>query len=422
MNPLKTATVLAAGLALMAATAVADSDKWVQETGDLMSGSLGINTTSGFALFTYPGDSIDIGGDIYKGGRRLIHGEDAFGDANTSLGIHALASQTIGCCNTAVGYGALGNANSGGANTAVGYAALGSTSTGSNNAAVGLFALAANTTGIRNTAIGGWALSRFQDGVGNIGIGYYSFREARGGNYNIGIGTDALWYANSGSNDNVALGRRALMGLGQAGGTGSANIAVGPNSGSTLLAGSSNIFIGHVGGVSESGTIRIGTPGFQNDTFISGIWDVPVAGVNVQVDADGKLGVLMSARRFKEDIADIGESSARLLELRPVSFRYKPEFARSRERPREFGLVAEEVAEVMPELVVYDDDGRPETVRYQHLIPLLLNELQRQHAEIARLSARTAEQDELLRRLGDQPIGVARGPAGASGEAALGVE
>jgi hypothetical protein len=195
--------------------------------------------------------------------------------------------------------------------------------------------------------------------------------------------------------ENVALGNDSLNQLTD----GSGNIAIGSFAGQALLTGSLNIFIGNNSTASnESGKIRIGSG--QTATYIAGIYGVTTgaAGAAVVIDANGQLGTISSSGRYKTDIQPMADSSARLLQLRPVTFRYKQANAAG-EQPIQYGLIAEEVAKVFPELVVYDKDGQVETVAYHLLTPLLLNELQKEQAELQREKARTAE---LQRQLDEQ--------------------
>ena len=178
--------------------------------------------------------------------------------------------------------------------------------------------------------------------------------------------------------------------------TGNDNIAIGFAAGFQVSAGSNNIHIGNLGLPADTALIRIGTGGTQTATFIAGISGVPVAGVPVMVDGNGQLGVeAASSRRVKDDIRDMEEASEGLAKLRPVTFRYKAESATG-PRSIEYGLIAEEVAEIYPELVVLDKDGQPSGVRYHALPAMLLNELQRQHRVI---EAQTRLLDELIARL-----------------------
>jgi hypothetical protein len=145
----------------------------------------------------------------------------------------------------------------------------------------------------------------------------------------------------------------------------------------------------------ESNTIRIGTQGTQTATYIAGIFNSSASGGTVEVSSTGKVGMVVSSARYKHDIRDIGQKSSNLLKLRPVSFRYNNDPAGT----LQYGLVAEEVAKVYPELVVNGPDGKPITVRYLTVISLLLNELQKQArnnanlaAEVVALKASTARQ------------------------------
>jgi hypothetical protein len=167
--------------------------------------------------------------------------------------------------------------------------------------------------------------------------------------------------------------------------TGNANIAVGTGAGANLTTGSNNIDIGNIAPSNESNTIRIGNSGHTR-FFATGIYAIPVAGSAVTVNSLGQLGVVPSSRRFKEDVRDMAQSSSGLRSLRPVTFYYK-------EGPRElqYGLIAEEVASVYPELVDYSETGEPYTVRYHVLGSMLLNELQSQDRQIQAQAAQIAQ-------------------------------
>jgi hypothetical protein len=181
-------------------------------------------------------------------------------------------------------------------------------------------------------------------------------------------------------NDNTAGGFGAL----RANTSGARNIGLGRYAGSNLTTGSDNIEIGNSGVAGEGKTIRIGTSGSQTRTFIAGIRGVTTGGnpLPVVVDSSGQLGTIQSSRRFKKDIADMGDLTDRLLELRPVVFHYKQEqsLPDGSEAPLEYGLIAEEVAEILPDLVVYDEEGKPFTVKYHLLSSMLLNELKKPEA------------------------------------------
>ena len=145
------------------------------------------------------------------------------------------------------------------------------------------------------------------------------------------------------------------------------------------------------GAVADNAVIRIGTQGTQKATYVAGVRGVNVTGgVPVMVTATGQLGVVSSSRRYKEDIRSMGDTSDRLLKLHPVTFRYKQPDDGG-QKPEQYGLIAEEVAKVMPELVVYNEKGQPETVAYQSLTPLLLNELQKEHSQLATMESQLIE-------------------------------
>jgi hypothetical protein len=192
------------------------------------------------------------------------------------------------------------------------------------------------------------------------------------GQGNVAIGRSAL--QNASTDGNTAVGRYTLEYA-----TGQFNVALGQNAGVALHTGDVNILIGNGGVDGESNTTRLGTEGNQTRTFISGIRNVTTGaanGLNVVIDSNGQLGTASSSRRYKEDIADMGEASHDLLRLRPVTFRYTKPYEHG-SKPVDYGLIAEEVAEVYPDLVVRGNEGRIESVQYQKLTPMLLNELQK---------------------------------------------
>src|SRR5205823_8901335 len=194
---------------------------------------------------------------------------------------------------------------------------------------------------------------------------------------------------------NTAVGYNALAGLN---GPSESNIALGASAGASLTTGTHNIDIGNTGVAGEGQTIRIGETGFQAATYIAGIagQTVGAGGATCYVDNAGKLGVFLSARRFKTDIADMGDASDTLLRLRPVTFHYKPEL-KATDAPQ-FGLIAEEVAEVNPDLVVRDAKGELSTVRYEAVNAMLLNEFLKEHRKVEELASATAKQEALIAR------------------------
>lgn len=284
------------------------------------------------------------------------------------------------------GYGslAIGNGSSsiGSLNTAIGFNTLGVVGTGQANVALGSNALASNSQGNNNVAIGSSALTNNAAGSNNIAIGTNALLNGRM-NSNIAIGQEAMFSSTNGQN-NTALGFSALSG----GSIGSNNVAVGYQAGMNVNA-DSNIEIGNVGTNSDAQTIRIGTQGLQTRTFLAGVSATAVgpSAAVVYVNNNGQLGIYGSSQRFKEDIQDLPAQNDRLAQLRPVQFRYK-EAAPDGSKPLQYGLIAEEVEAIYPELVVHDADGKPLTVAYQELPALLLQQIQQQQKLIADLESR----------------------------------
>jgi hypothetical protein len=294
------------------------------------------------------------------------------GAHNTAYGVDALKSNTIGGQNTASGREALISNTTGSNNTASGYQALFSNTTGSNNTASGYQALVSNTTGSNNTASGREALTSNITGGGNTASGWRALRFNTIGGQNTASGLEAL-ESNTTGGQNTASGWGALV----SNTTGNRNIAMGYLAGNDYTTGSDNIAIGNSGIAGESATIRIG--GAQSRAFISGIRGVATGtsdAVPVLIDSVGQLGTVSSSQRHKEHIEDMAGASDGLLSLRPVTFRYKKAFVDG-DKPIQYGLIAEEVAEVFPDLVVYNEDGELETVKYHLLATLLLNEFQK---------------------------------------------
>jgi Chaperone of endosialidase len=250
--------------------------------------------------------------------------------------------------------------------------------TGDENAAYGWQTLFHNTTGSENTAIGTDVLY-----------------ENTTGSQSVGVGMLALELNTTGSS-NTALGAGAL----EAVTTGSGNIGVGFIGGELYTSGDSyNIAIGNIGVSGESGVIRIGTGSVHSKAFIAGISGATSSsGSAVYVNSSGQLGTTTSSLRFKEDVRDMGEASEGLMQLRPVSFHYRPQYDDG-SHILQYGLIAEEVAKIYPGLVQYDNDGRPLSVRYQFVNAMLLNEVQRQRQESTRQEAQLAEQRVRIERL-----------------------
>jgi hypothetical protein len=234
--------------------------------------------------------------------------------------------------NTFLGDDALAN-NVGALDTAVGASALRNNTTGSNNTAIGFQSLNSNTTGGANTA-----------------VGFRSLFTTRG----------------------------------------SFNIAIGNGAGANLTTGTNNIDIGNPGVTGESNAIRIGKPGTQTATFIAGISGATApTGVTVIVDAFGHLGTMTSSARYKQDVQPMDNASESILALKPVTFHYKHEL--DPEGNPQFGLVAEEVEKVNPDLVARDNEGKPYSVRYEAVNAMLLNEFLKEHQKVEKQSSEIAE-------------------------------
>ena len=325
----------------------------------------------------------------------------SFGNRNTRGGDGALANNITGQNNTAYGVNAL-NANNGGMggegnnNSAFGAHALLSNTTGFLNVAFGGFALEDNTTGHSNSAFGLASLNRNTTGQANTATGASTLSANTTGSFNTAIGRSSL-IRNSTGNSNTALGRNALRNNT----TGASNIAIGDETGINHVTGDNNIYLANEGMAAESGQIKIGTAGTHTATFIAGITGVNVTGAGVLVSATGQLGVAASSRRFKEDIKDMDLASQRLLDLRPVTFRYKEPTSEGT-KPVQYGLIAEEVAEVYPELVVYDKDGQVQTVQYHKLVPMLLNELKKEHRYNLQQAKQISQQKNTINKLETQ--------------------
>jgi hypothetical protein len=301
------------------------------------------------------------------------------GDSNTATGWGALHNNTTGSFNTVNGFEALVSQqshNTGNANTATGFKALWYNETGNDNTATGYQALLTNTTGSFNTANGYQAL--------------LSPQNHNTGNDNTTSGFQALLTNTTGSN-NTADGFRALY----SNTTGNFNIALGVNAGSNLTTGSNNIDIGNLGVAGEGNTIRIGQVGTQNATFIAGISGATVAaGVGVIIDANGHLGTITSSERFKDEIQPMDKASEAILALNPVAFRYKHELDPN--GIPQFGLVAEQVEKVDPDLVARDANGELYAVRYEAVNAMLLNEFLKEHRTVQELKSTVAKHEATI--------------------------
>ena len=278
------------------------------------------------------------------------------GDFNTADGAFALLVNTAGERNTAIGDSAMFSNTVGNRNTAIGNATLGLNNTGNDNTAIGSGALFANTTD-DNTAIGTDALSANTTGAGNTASGFQALLSNSTGAFNTAYGLNALL-------NNT---------------TGSGNIALGGAAGDQLTTGDDNIDIGSNGQFPDTRTIRIGQ--VQTRTFIAGIRGVTTGtadAIPVLIDSLGQLGTMSSSRRFKHEIKPMDKASEAVLALKPVTFNYNSD---STNTPQ-FGLIAEEVARVNPDLVVRDKNGEIYSVRYDAVNAMLLNEFLKAHRKM----------------------------------------
>ena len=296
---------------------------------------------------------------------------------NTAEGTNALQHLTTGAGNTAAGWSSLFTTSTGDLNTAVGAGTLVSNSTGSHNTANGALALLLNTTGEFNTAIGYRALFNNTEGFGNTATGVTALQNNTTGIFNTAIGNSAL-SANVNGQSNTALGIGAL----ESNISGNGNTALGQGAGGGVTTAQNVICIG----------ANVGGENLDNTTWIGNVFNVTTnSGTTapVIVSNDGQLGTVVSSERFKKDIASMNNASDAILSLRPVTFHYKTDAKGT----AQFGLIAEEVAKVNPELVLLDKEGKPYTVRYDAVNAMLLNEFLKEHRKVEKLEATMTKQE-----------------------------
>ena len=300
--------------------------------------------------------------------------------------------------NTADGFDALRSLTTGDTDTAVGAFAMRFNTEGFFNTAIGGLALNYNTTGNANTAVGVHALINNIDGSENVAVGLNALRDNTTGDDNTAVGRAAL-RSNNGS-ENVAFGAAALFSA-----TGDHNTAVGYGAADEITSGSGNVCVGR-----ETGTgITVGNNVIAIGEFVSGVSSAfgevdnscyignifgqsadPATITTVGIDADGKLGTVVSSRRFKKEIKPMDQISEAILALKPVTFHYKID----KKGTPQFGLVAEEVADINPDLVVRDKNGEILTVRYEAVNAMLLNEFLKEHKKVQNLEATVAQQQK----------------------------
>ena len=325
---------------------------------------------------------------------------------NTAEGDNALFSLTTGASNTAIGFAVLGSNTTGDFNTAEGSGALLFNTTGFQNTATGVNALVHNTTGSSNTASGVNTLFHNTTGFQNAATGVQSLFSNTTGFHNTAAGFQAL-FSNTTGNHNTADGDNALVHTT----TGILNTAIGAHALDQNVTGSSNVALGFQAGLTITGSGNVcigenilGLTGESNVTRIRNIGSTAQAnGVFVTVGAGGKLGFQVSSRRYKDDIKPMDRASEALFALKPVSFRYKQEIDPA--RSPDFGLIAEDVAIVNPDLVARDEDGKIVTVRYQAVYAMLLNEFLKSHSKvqeqvavIAQVKSNAAKQEATIAR------------------------
>ncbi len=309
-------------------------------------------------------------------------GDDALvlnttGSDNLAVGTSALAANTTSSNLTALGYKALTSNTTGVQNTAVGYQALAANTSGSFNMAIGSLSMVNNTTGTQNIGVGDGTLSSNTTGQANSAFGHDACAANLTGNENVGIGNGAL-FRNTAGSTNTAVGALSLSFLL----TGTGNTALGIGSGNSFTSSESfNIAIGNLGVIGDNNNIRIGTPVTHLKNFQAGIVNITTDindAIGVVIDSAGQLGTLSSSIRYKENVEDMNEQSASILNLRPVTFTYKSD----KYKKKQFGLIAEEVYEVEPNIVVRNNEGEIETIQYHELVPRLLNEVIKLRKEV----------------------------------------
>ncbi|MGB7763156.1 MAG: tail fiber domain-containing protein [Bryobacteraceae bacterium] len=410
-------------------------------TGELGIAAQGANvaTVSSTGL-SVPGN-LDFGGMITYGGSALIQVQSSpssnlaiglnatptTGEYNTMIGWDVASRLNQGTQDVAVGAGALGNTSMGSGyavelttaigayslqnlsgsqnvmgNTALGASAGSSVTTGSYNTLVGTGAGGIETTGSYNTFVGTGAAGNQSTGTNATGsyntfLGYQAGPVVTSGGYNTFVGSEAggnetagsfNTFVGTGAADGPTAGTKATGSfntfLGNSAGysvaSGGYNTFLGYDAGYNVTTGSHGILIGNQGNAADANLIRIGTSAEHYSTYIAGIYGVTPSGAGeVVINSSGQLGSVTSSRRFKTDIADMGDTTETLMSLRPVQFRY---IAHGPGAPLYYGLVAEEVAEIAPELVGRNANGEIETVFYDKVNAMLLNQVQTQQRQI----------------------------------------
>ncbi|MGA2904464.1 MAG: tail fiber domain-containing protein [Candidatus Korobacteraceae bacterium] len=333
---------------------------------DTAANYIGIATTT-------PVAQLDVNGEVnagsYEIGGSTVLSVGSLADDNLFAGVNAGTDNVAGSgvYNTFVGYGSGQDNTTGIENTFLGRNAGNSNQTGNHNVFVGTGAGPVSVSGDDNTFTGVRSGYNSNGGAENTFYGYQS------------------GYNNQSGDNNTFLGYRA---------------------GYNNTTGVSDLYIDAEGPAAgnENDTIRIGDS-MHTAAYIQGVYGVSAGGIEVYINSSGQLGTVSSSLRFKEQVRDMGDSTDALMKLRPVTFFYKPEYANGQHTPQ-YGLIAEEVAKVYPELVAYDKDGQPYTVRYQYIATMLLNEVQKQYhraeAQAELIKAQQQEIDGLKQQLQTQ--------------------
>jgi hypothetical protein len=323
--------------------------------------------------------------NVAVGGFSLLN--NTTGADNTAVGMQALEENRVADTNVAVGVFAAQNNDSGGAGSAF------------FNTAVGGFALQANVNGTRNTAVGAGAMENANGGNDNTAVGELAGNALGTGSNNICIGSGVTGVA--GANNTIRIGTNlGNGGIGILDGGPAANfitIGTGLSTGGIsigTLIGFGSVQIGN-GLTTTSGGSGCNIGGIYNQSF--GPSDMAV-----RIGNDNKLGTVVSSRRFKHDIKPIDKVSEAVLALKPVTFLYKSDATNT---PR-FGLIAEDVAEVSPQLVIADKEGKPLSVRYEDVNVMLLNEFLKEHKKVeeqqASISQLKSEMQTMVAQLKEQ--------------------
>src|SRR5437773_6207956 len=296
--------------------------------------------------------------------------------------------------NTAEGQSALLGLTTGLYNTAVGIYSVLSLSDGNFCTGVGAGTLLSNTAD-ENTATGAGALLSHTDGAGSTANGAFALFSDTTGIDNTAVGSRALLLSTTGG-FNTAIGQAAMLNND----TGSSNVAIGVQALGNNVSGSNNIVLGNVAGsgvttANDVICINAGGENVDSSGYMGGIFNATSSGGSaVFINSAGKLGTSTSSQRFKDEIKPMKQASAALYALKPVSFHYKKEI--DPRGTKQFGLVAEEVEKVNPDLVVRDKEGNPYSVRYDQVNAMLLNEFLKEHRKVQELETTVAQQQKQI--------------------------